>query len=667
MSVNASDNWETQANSGKKGPTVNNEGLLSLASLVGMSSVVGGNRENTALNNAIEDLTEFKKQANLSSHQEAQRAILPEPMKMDINLSPTLPGMILYTKVNNSLLVGAFLFSNRESAQELEDISTHNAGPLAVGLPARVQIRQTPNRYINIEMLTNVTENMKARFAKEGVNEVHLVTSMVIDLENYPKLDNERAQRDLIRNTVLNEWEAGVRTCILKAYSKSGAPLAAPFINSKGEREPNAFGKHKHAVARTEPCVATLINGIPSGSNLAVRLQTSRKNEHYDYSSVNETSRELVTAYSSVSLVAQPFNVYATNIKTHNVNVLGLGMGGQKGYAMGYKPLQAVVVMNAVKAGPQMGNNNGVASWLMGVYASMSVNHNYLFTEALRSQKIGARGNLSHVERRVKDMLQTIPGGQPRDPKMEMTETRLKDVEFVNEWIRNNISERAAFAIDLVDFNVNAALNNFLINIAGDKVRGRENKETIIAVLDSMSGNEATRKLEENAKSGHGWNLDKPVLHPSPIMLPVGTMVVNGEKHSLEEVDEIFLSRMFPTETLGMLEYLRGIYGDGGSTPEDIRRYRISTALAAMLDGDVNITGYARRHYLDPEFCVFLGSVMETLGTMQASGIMGTMNANLAVFAPGIEYVLNAAAGASGYYSTGNVFVGNNSGIQYAG
>ncbi|AUR80931.1 nuclear shell protein [Vibrio phage Aphrodite1] len=642
--------------------------LLDFANVLGMNSMMSGGRSVPVVNEIVKKLNDFREEKDKSSINPALQQIIPqEVILMDTNLSPVLPGIILARRVGNAMIIAPVQFSNREIAIQLEEI--HTNGVMGQNMPAKVQIKQTPNRYMSKEVVRNLIESMKLRYANDGVNDVQLITSRVIDLESYQTPENkEIGMADLLANVILEEWERGMKTTLTKTMVKHGVALKTPFINAKGQIDENAYGPTKCATARIEAMknqsgTPVSIDGVPSGANMLVQLQTAPK-EGQQYNA--DAARGIVNAYSNVLLVGVPFAVYTAQMANRQIQpMFSPMMNSNDMYPHGYHPLQAVVVMNHTRAQAQMGNNSGIASFLMGLYANMTVNHNHLFTEPLRLAKIGARGNLSHIERRIEDMIGGALG--KRDEKLKMTEARLKDMDFTSSWIRRNIAERASYAIDLVEFGNEAALHNFLLNLVGTTEAATENKLVIVKVIDSITNGEASRRISENKQTGKGWTPEKAVLCQSGILNPVGTFKHNGELHSLEEVDEIFLSRLCPTDTTPMIQYLQAVYGDGNQTPEPVRRYRMTTMLPTLINDDVNITGTSRRHYVAPEFAEFLGQCLDKLGNLNASGTMGTFASNVAIYAPSVEYAVNAAAGASGAYMVnGGGIVGNASGIVYS-
>lgn len=646
-----------------------NQSLLDFASVLGMNSVMSGGRSLPLVNDIIKALNDFKEEKQKSSLSPAQQATIPqEVISMDSNLSPVLPGIILNRRIGSTLIIAPIMFSNREIAIQLEDI--HTNGHAGQNVPSKVQIKLTPNKYMNVEVVRNIQESMKLRYQADGVTDVQLITSRVIDLENYQTPENrELGLANLLMGVILDEWERGIKTTLTKHMCTNGMEIKTPFIDNKGQIDKNAYGVNRSATARIEPVKTTnggpiTLDGIPSGANMVIQLQTAPKDgQHQNF----DAARGIVNTYSTVQLIGVPFAVWTAQAMTRQAQMTTFNPMSLQAdaYPNGYHPLQAVVVMNTSRAQAQMGNNSGIASFLMGLYANMTVNHNHLFTEPLRMAQIGARGNLSHIERRIDDM---IAGVMPkRDDKTKITEARLKDIDFTSAWIRRNIAERASYAIDLVEFGNEAALHNFLLNIATNSSASTQNKVTVVKVIDAITDGEATRRIAENKASGKGWTPEKAILCPSAIILPVGTFKHNGNLHSLEEVDEMFLSRLCPTDTTPMAQYLQAIYGDGGQTPEPVRRYRMTTLLASLINDDVNMTGTSRRHYVNPEFAEFLGLCMDKLGNLNASGTMGTFASNVAIYAPSVEFAVQAAAGASGAYLTqGGHIVGNPSGIAFA-
>ncbi len=622
-----------------------------LLSLLSEASILGSQRdvpEVTATLGAVEKTIEALKKGSLT---DVQRKILPNATILTKQISSGLPGLVLHMKLSNTMFVQPVLFANRALTQTMEDIDVSNGSN-----QRRVSMPLTPISYVRKELLEQIRTHFLNLNADKGVNDVCFLNFLVLDLDQYQTEEVMNAGKEnVLCDVILRGWEQGLQVAVAKQQVAAGITnLPAPFV-----REGNIYGPHNTAVARVEPVVGTLVrDGVPSGANLSVRLQTS--NQYGGVGTIGETSKEIVTAYATVQLLGNPMQTFRPD---PNANY-GANFPQPNGRPNGYFPLMPMIVYNFAKPGELLGDKTGLSTYFEGLYALLSTNNNYLFTEGLRGKNVGSRGNLAMMEGVIRQAERV--NQIPRDKNAVLTEQKLADVDFTNNWIRQNIGPKAIFAVDLIQFGKDAALSNFLLGLTTNHAEFSRNTKVVVAVLDSLCRNAFSTVIKKNIDAKSGWVPGKPILHASPTILPFGTFREDGKLVDLSEVDEMKLTKLFPNDTVAPAQWMQASYGDNGATPDKVRQYNLRMQLNQMFSSEVNLNGFGGRFYYDPEFMLAMGAALDTVGQLQASGSMGTFQSNVAIYASGLQFAVAAAAGNAGGFVTNNgASAGNGSALVF--
>ncbi len=643
---NKKDNGHKEANSFGGVPSI-------LASLLGEASVLSNHRnmpEVADVSKIIKERIEELQGASLSS---VRKSILPSVTILTNNVSSALPGLCLSVSSGNTTYIMPVLFSNKDLTNAMEDIHLEGQNARRVSTPF------TPTNYVTKELISAVTELFLAEGRGKNINNVAIINCFVVDVEMYHGEDiTKDGLATILANTILPVWEDGFLVTACRATAReNNIRLPSPFIMDK-----KAYGPSGMAIARVEAVPGSHVrNGVVTGSNLCVKVVTT--NQQNQGQSSLSSSKEVCTVYGTVTLRGQYIQTYQMPANGNVPQEMNYHLRIPT-RPMGYYPLYPVVLMDYAKPGETMGSNGGLHSFFMGLYTLLTCNNNYLFSEAFRSKNVGSRGNLSNIETRVLE----VTGGEPRSADIMMTEQRIMDSQFVNNWIHQNIAPRASFGMNISEFGNDAAIANFFMQLtSGTPEAKAERLKTIIAVIDSMTDNKFSELLKDNVASGKGWNPNKPILYKTKIIAPQGTAKWDGKTISLSEVDEMMICKIFPKDPVAIQSWLALVYGVVDGQDEKSRRYNIRQRLNEMFDGAFHINTFANQWDFNPEFVILMGAAMDTIGSLNVTGSMGTFASTPQAYAPGVHNVVMGAAGnVGGIYQNGTV-VGNGSAVLFTG
>lgn len=655
--MSGANNWESENNKKPQpqSPTGSGDQQISaLLGLLGESSMTGTQRDVPEVTDVAKAIDEHVTALKKGSLTQLQRLILPAVTILTKQISSQLPGIVLHMKLGNDVFVFPVLFVNRNMTNTLEDINI-NAGQNS----RTVSMQLPPINYVTGELEESIKTHFSSMYEGGGNRQVVFVNLRVLDLEQFVTEQTLNAGRiTMFRDSIMRSWEQGLNVLIAKQQVKAGnTTLPSPWV-----RGGNPYGHNNCAVARVEPVVGQKVrDGQPQSSNIQVRLQTSNGNNSYNNNT--NPSKELVTAFGTVTLSGQFLSQYQPPV---NQNQQYGYMMAPNGRPAGYKPLVPVVKYDFAEPGEQVGDNSGLASYFLGLVALLCTNGNYLFTEGVRGKTIGIRGNLATTENIIK-VVDNLPQF-PRQKEQILTEAKLPDLDYVNKWIKDNIAPHAVFASDLVSFGTDAAINNFLMGLNPRSPNFKTNSLTVVAIIDSFSNGGMTKFLTENANDANAWKPGKEILIPSSIMLPFGTLDREGKLYDLGEVDDIMLASLFPNDPNAIQQWRANIYGDGGQTPDKVRQYNIRMQLNQFFSSRVNLNGFGSRYFWSPAFNQALVKSIEGLGQLQATGTMGTFRNDIQTFVTGLNLVTVAAAGNQGGFVNANGGVsGNATGMTFGG
>lgn len=634
--------WDEQNSNGQ--PTEqytagvqNTDGLLGL---FGVTAMTADNRNLFEVQEVIKKLKEHYEQLGSSTTPEAQRRILPQVDLMTAGISNILPGLVLYKMINNVMWVMGVLFSNKDLCISSEPVRMAQG---YAGMPQQISVPLTPTSYADNFVITNLRNHFGKVAEAEGSKNVAIINMVVVDLEmmNHPEAGEAKDRPQRISQYLANQWEGACLVKVTEEVTAAGIDLPSPFANPKAP-----YGKDGFAEARVN-AIQERVNkaGYLSAANMEVVAATV--NNINNPGSVQANSKEIARVTAIVELSGVTYAAHQQNMVAarglQQSEVLHQFMGLNGGvYQAGYRPLHPVITMETAIAGENMNFNQGLYPFFYGMYLLMATNANYVFTEALRKLSVGVRGNLSHLEGRIDQLLAgaNVPG------RLILTEKNITDTDFVNQWIRQNVAQHATFRSNLVTNGPDAPINNFLFRLSSAN-RQKEVK-TVLSVLNGLSNGKAAEIVERNMRTNTGWTPDKPVLHRTPMLVVNGLAELNGKKHNTQEVDEMFLGHVKGKGgAQASLNYLGIQYG---STGEEFkaRCQKLRMELnQSIYDGAVHINTFAQSCVWDPGFMAVIGEAMDSLGTLNVAATQGTFRPNQAVYAPGLGLATYTTVGTS--------------------
>lgn len=589
------------------------------------SSFAGRNiREINLASESLKKLFEGRKADRLNT---AKAGIVPNLDIIDANISPVLPGLLLWTKIGRTIYFAPFLFHSKDQIVDFEEVQMYAANQQRVSVP------RTPSAYIG-RNLTVALENSLRQNQGHDLNIVQIGHG-IVPLESYFDVRNDEKQLvERITQYIDREWETSV---MAQMTTEAG---------SKGKKLPNVFhgkspyGPNQTADARILPVTAKLgDNGVLLPSNMEVQVVTTN-GQNQNNNNPENAPREVCRVYANVSLIPYGYQDHINVLRRTN----GRPMFNEGMTPDGWKPYRPSISLDCAVAGPQMNSNGGIVPWLMGLFVLMCSNNRYAFGDVLRRPKCGVRGSLASLEPRldkyVRDNnVQRIVGTN----SVKLDSKASLDIDAVNQWIRFHIMQSAIFTVPVLPGNINSALTKLIVDL-GTPDRKAAAIKTILTAADAITNNAFTAHV---SSSDSVWKATDPVYHTIPQLIIDGTACFNGEYFNLRELDEMAVSHMAgPNGILHAENFMRTIYHQDTRENERSRQQRLRVMLVENLNlTDVNITGFGRVGVMDPRFMATIGKVFSGIGTLNTSSLIGSFMNNQAIFAPGATLAVDFAAG----------------------
>ncbi|HFT2124621.1 TPA: hypothetical protein RG892_000386 [Pseudomonas aeruginosa] len=614
-----------------------------LSGLFSLTSMTSDNRNMVEVSEVAKILKERFTRIAEATTPEAQRNIVPNVDEMTAGISSILPGLVLHKVINNKLWVMGVLFSNKDLTISSEPIRINTLN----GIQQQISVPLTPTNYANEAVMKNLVSYYTRVAEQQGAKGVEVINMVVVDLEmlNHPEAGDPKDRPGKLAGYLTNQWETGVLVRATIEIASAGVPLPSPFADPK-----HPFGKDGCAEARVTAIQERVTKAFTlSAANMEVVAATiSDLNRSGGVSSQNN-SKEIARATAIVSLAGITMQAHQANLAAsrgaaqHNdlINQFLNLTGGV--YPHGYRPLHPVITMETAYAGEMMNFNQGLFPFFFGLYLLMTTNTDYVFSEALRKVSVGQRGNLSALEPRIDSLL----GGVNPPNRLKLNDKNITDIDVVNQWIRQNVSQHAIFRSNIVLNGPDSAINNFLSRLS----QQNRSKEVgiVVSVIDAMTKNKFSQIIEQNRSARTGWTPEKPVLHRTPILVVNGLAEApNGKKLNTLEVDEMLLGHYKGANgAQAMMNYLAVMYGVTNEDPK-ARCQKLNLELnQSLFNGAVHINSYSQAAVWDPNFMAALAQAMESLGSMNAANSAASFRPNQAVYVPGAGLATTAFAGGS--------------------
>ena len=637
-----------------------------LAGLFGLTSMTSDNRNLKEVADTMKLVTELYEGITKSTTNETQRAIIPVIETLTSSISPLLPGLGFHRVIGGTLYVMAALFSNRNLTLSSERITIQGGNNM---MSQQVSIPVAPASYINKQFLENLKDHYTRYAESKGIATVAIINALVVDLEmmNHPEAGEPKDYPHVIAAGLASEWEESLLVKAAQEFQASSGKTPTPF---KDPKQP--YGKDSCAEARvTAIDKRTTKFRTLTASNMEVTATTINSINNLNNSNFNANNREICRASAIVSLVGMSWEEHQRILASMNgrdqsqlAGFLGMGAMGSI-YPAGYKPLRPVITIEDVQAGEMLNNNGGLYPYFYGLFLLMTTNNNHVFMEAIRRHTVGCRGNLSALETRITQMLAQSQGGaMVNNPqRIILDDKKISDTELVNMWIRQNVATHATFHVNLIPSGPHASITNFLFRLA-DKNNTSQVK-TVVAIIDSMTNNKmseiiARNIVAANAGTPSGWTPNKPVLIPTPTLVPNGLADLGGKKLNTQELDEMMICNVKGKSGGAAIEAFLGTqYGVNPNEDYKQRSQKLRIELSqSIFDGYVHLNGFAQTHIWAPDFMAALGEAMDSIGNLSVSNTLGSFRTTNMVYAMG--------GGLATMVGAGNNNVGGQMGVNFS-
>lgn len=607
-----------------------------LAELFSSTSMTADSRSLKEVTEVHARLTEYYKDFTNSTTSEVQRRTIPHVENLTTAISPHLPGLAMYIIQSGVMYVGAALFSSENLTPIYENVSINNNG-----MHHQMSVERTPSQYAETALINRLRDHYLQVGKANNANVVRIISVSVVDLN---MLEHDQAPDDkprAIAHSIAQTWEEAVMVKLVEEVAEATGTIPSVWKNPK-----SPYGNQGTAEVRVG-AVSGRVNRDHTLSPANMEVVTTVSGNRNQ--GIAEAVQEICRTTATVELMGVNFNAYQEHIVASGGN-----QGMQPGiYPMGYRPLMPVITINEVQSGEMLNFHSGLPALFFGLYTLMTTNNQFIFCEALRRSTVGSRGNLADLEPRIRTMISAIPGAGAVQ-RIELNEKNISDTDLVNNWIVQNVSQRATFQVNLLTGLSNNSVTNFLLGLAsnknGDKVK------TVIAILNSMTNGKFVEIIEKNRVSGKGWSVGHSILIPTPTLEVNGIANHNGKNFNTLELGEMMICHLKGGKgsEQAIDSFLNTKYGS--SNDEDVRarsqRLRIELA-QSLFDNHVHINGFAQPHVWNPSFMAALGEAFSVVGNLNVANSMLSIRNNQASYSLGAGLATQAHAGSSGFGSVG--------------
>lgn len=597
----ALDNHASENNSNN---SLNNAGKTTMSSnnpllaLLGQQNLISSTHNIAEVQEVVKRIEKTIEALNQNTATEAQKLALPSKVQnITSDISPSLPGICLHTIIGAAVYVQPVLFYKAGITEVTESIYLANE-------PAARAIAKPASNFMDAQLLEKVKSQYSFIDGKQ-YSKVFVLAPVVRNLE--PFIKNQVSSEDMIgqvTNSILKEWSTSLFNIASLEATVAGVAFPNPF------KDGQLFGKDDSAVARIEPVNKIIIDGVPTPYNLSAKISTTNKNNTQNVNS--SQSRSVATSHMTVSLEAMSMSQFQGARQRSPGSVVG--------------PLVPVISTGLTVPGETLNNNSSLLTALLGLYASIGANNINYFSEALRNQEVGHRGNIGNFNFYLSQIMQSI--GVSFSTANYITTKNITNAQVINQWLGTYVSPNAVYVLDLSTFTNDVANTDFWWNLVG-KPAGSTYHRTLITLLDVLSNGKFSEVAAANANKGAGrnprtdWTPNDPILKPTNIIMPCGiAQGKDGKWFDLAEVDGMFLRQdaYFGQDENGISAYQGLINGTIAGENLKIRQFNIYSNLTRLFGGNVILDGWNRRFIWENSFFATFAQAMAQSGTLTLSG-----------------------------------------------
>lgn len=605
--------------------------------IMGAQSIMASNNGILEMKDIKKNIEETLKSQSSTAAAETIRSTIPNMMDMSPDQSPHLPGIILYTEINQQVFLMPTLFFKKDIAQDaLETINLgNNSAP------------QTYHKFAEAFFTQELRQKVKDAFNTlkgKQMKQVFIISNKVVDVDMYMQSAKDSDNAIIsIGDSVLSEWYNAINNFGIMAVAATD-PSKMPNVFRDG----HLLGKDDTAVARIDTVQHPFtMDGHPVPFNLQVKLATAPKNNIYsqNYSNV----KAVATTYLNVSLEVMSQEMYRRSLIN---NPMGIGTG----------PLVPVISLGKTIPGEQLNNNHNVMADMLGIFTQLSANNQVFFSEAFRQNEIGARGNISNLAQ----IAYQVSGRQPQNSDI-LTPKSLHNPQLVMKFIQNYVSQRAVFVMDLANYTDRPSNNEFWWNLLTHKNGVNSSYyKAFLMVLDKLTaGNfsRLSRSAIENNREKAFWKPGDAILEQTSVIIPVGTAKGKNGYFSLEEVDQMLLRDPihYANNEQAIAQYVALQNGSSGKDLR-VRQYEIKKMLEFLFSGNVSVVGWKSRWRFNDKFLNSYAEAMKGAGSITVTSNSATHNWEqqisndylMAVSTAMIQNTTSAAVGVGGVFSGWN-------------
>lgn len=589
----ASATSQSNQTSQNKGNTMSH--MNQLAALFSQSNLAAAHTTVPEMDDIIKTIKERVKALRSNTGTEVQKAALPTDIRtLTSSISPTLPGIAMYTVLGNECWVMPVLFYKDGITDVTDTIQFMNEAPRGIA--------KVPSSFMSGDLASKVKQSF-AVINEKQMSTVIIINPRVFILERYIKAGH--TGEDLVRlasSDLLQDFTTGMLSLFALRFVKEEGTLPDPFTNRK------LFGEHGAAMARVEAIQGVEPGQVVHPNNLCVKLVTTNKaGNQYN---PNQTSKSIITT---------PLNVQLATMSRDQFNSARIARPGVAGVG----PLVPIVSISNSIPGETLGNNCSVFSVILGLYAALAANHQAVLAEAYRGKEVGNRGNLSNFNA----MLGQYLGPQGYDASCMLTDKNIMNIEAVSNWIRTYVSSAPIYVVDAPAYLDNASTSEFYFGLA-EKDSTSAYYRAAVAAANALSNGKFSQLVEQNRLDNQRdkskqWVIGDHILFQTNTLRPYGQAVnPRTQKYfDLGEIDDMLLRQkeFFGENEMAVAEYQSLIQGSSQITDARQRQYHITARLQQLVGNTARIEGWAQRFTVSPAFANTFTKAMEGAGSLTVS------------------------------------------------
>ena len=196
------------------GNVENSADFLSMLSLLGETSSTQGGRIIPEIDLVKQELEKQYESQRKNTINKMTSRMAPSTADISVNVSPVLPGIVLFLRMGNTLYISPFLFYNRNIVLDIDEVQYYIGST-----NLRQNSPRVPASYINKHLFNSLENELRNRHGQDV--KIINIGGEVINMDSIIDVKDQEQMVKRIKDVMILSWETSFMTQLLRAAAEN--------------------------------------------------------------------------------------------------------------------------------------------------------------------------------------------------------------------------------------------------------------------------------------------------------------------------------------------------------------------------------------------------------------------------------------------------------------